>query len=77
MAHFQFTTWPINSIPDDPFPLLELRYHVRRIHGSKTTPVLVQCATGVARSAVFIAVDTLIEDYGKDGYVSSRYDFTP
>ncbi|GFO09620.1 receptor-type tyrosine-protein phosphatase kappa [Plakobranchus ocellatus] len=68
--HFHFLSWPATCVPDDTFPLLELRYHVRRHHGSKTTPLLVQCATGVARSSVFIAVDALIEEYGKNGYAN-------
>ncbi|CAL1545387.1 unnamed protein product, partial [Lymnaea stagnalis] len=50
-------TWPTNGVPDDPIPLLDLRYRVRRYYGSRTTPILVICGTGAARSAVYIAVD--------------------
>ncbi|KAH9504572.1 hypothetical protein Btru_063271, partial [Bulinus truncatus] len=70
VTQFQFFSWPLNGVPDDPIPFLELRYRVRELYGNKSSPVLVICGTGVARSAVFIAVDQLIEEYGRDGCVN-------
>ncbi|XP_005091528.3 uncharacterized protein LOC101845149, partial [Aplysia californica] len=69
MTHFQFLTWPWSGVPDDPQPLLELRCQVRRYHGNRDTPIAVHCATGMSRTAVFLAVDSLIDEYAKDGSV--------
>ncbi|KAK6963706.1 tyrosine-protein phosphatase 99A, partial [Biomphalaria glabrata] len=70
VTQFQFFSWPLNGVPDDAIPFLELRYRVRSFYGNKTSPILVTCGTGVARSAVYIAVDQLIEEYGRDGCVN-------
>ncbi|KAK6979558.1 receptor-type tyrosine-protein phosphatase F [Biomphalaria glabrata] len=66
---FQFTSWPLCGVPDDPLPLLEMRQSIKRHHREDTTPILVHCGTGVGRSGVFIAVDALIEQYEAEGGV--------
>ncbi|XP_012939263.1 receptor-type tyrosine-protein phosphatase F [Aplysia californica] len=71
---FEFTSWPDHGVPDDPIPLLEMRYKVRRYHHQDPGPILVHCGTGVARTGVFIAVDALIEQYANEGQVMT-FDF--
>ncbi|XP_076454759.1 LOW QUALITY PROTEIN: receptor-type tyrosine-protein phosphatase T-like [Babylonia areolata] len=67
---FDFTAWPPHGVPDDPLPFLDLRHKVRQHHGDDTSPILVHCGTGVARSGVFIAVDSLIDQYAAEGRIS-------
>ncbi|CAL1533537.1 unnamed protein product [Lymnaea stagnalis] len=66
---FEFTAWPDHGVPDDPIPFLEMRYKVRRYHHDEPSPILVHCGTGMGRTGVFIAVDTLIEQYAAEGRV--------
>ncbi|XP_074653936.1 receptor-type tyrosine-protein phosphatase S-like [Tubulanus polymorphus] len=61
--HYQFTGWPPRSIPSDPIPFLEFVQKVRS-HASEDIgiePILVHGGTGVSRSAVFIAVDAMLD----------------
>ncbi|KAK7094764.1 receptor-type tyrosine-protein phosphatase kappa-like [Littorina saxatilis] len=67
---FDFTAWPEHGVPADPIPFLDMRYKVRQYHGDETGPILVHCGTGIARTGVFIAVDSLIEQYSAEGRVS-------
>ena len=60
---YQFTAWPDHGTPEDPIPFLE--FHMK-VNGSiqvtnDTAPLLVHCGTGVSRTAVYIALDSLLE----------------
>lgn len=65
VTQFQFTDWPDHGVPRDPIPFLDFHMKVKTsISGpvdSSTIPILVHCGTGVSRTAVFIAVDALLE----------------
>lgn len=67
---YEFTSWPDHGVPDDPIPFLDMRYKVRQYHGDDPGPILVHCGTGVARTGVFIAVDSLIDQYSIEGRIS-------
>ncbi|XP_076436158.1 LOW QUALITY PROTEIN: receptor-type tyrosine-protein phosphatase T-like [Babylonia areolata] len=67
---FDYTSWPQHGVPADPIPFLDLRYKVRQYHGDEAGPILVHCGTGVGRTGVFIAVDSLIDQYASEGRVS-------
>ncbi|ESP00247.1 hypothetical protein LOTGIDRAFT_141086, partial [Lottia gigantea] len=67
---FDYTTWPEHGVPLDPIPFLEMRYKCRDYHGKDPGPILVHCGTGMARTGVFIAVDSLISQYEKKGRIS-------
>ncbi|KAH9507491.1 hypothetical protein Btru_051290 [Bulinus truncatus] len=66
---FQMTSWPESGVPGDPLPLLEMRDQIQHHHGDDRSPILVHCGTGVGRTGVFIAVDTLIKQYETEGSV--------
>ncbi|KAL8574971.1 hypothetical protein ACOMHN_064502 [Nucella lapillus] len=67
---FDFTAWPEHGVPDDPLPFLDFRRKVRGYQGEDSSPILVHCGTGVARSGIFIAVDSLIDQYAVEGRIS-------
>ncbi|XP_070197894.1 receptor-type tyrosine-protein phosphatase T-like [Littorina saxatilis] len=67
---FEFTSWPEHGVPFDPIPFLDMRQKVRQYHADDAGPILVHCGTGVARTGVFIAVDSLIEQYANEGQIS-------
>ena len=69
-TQFEYTSWPDHGVPDDPIALLEMRYKARQHHGEDASPVVVHCGTGVGRTGTYIAVDSLIEQYFKEGRVS-------
>ena len=60
---YHFTAWPNHGTPDDPIPFLEFQM---KVSGSikvtnDTAPLLIHCGTGVSRTAVYIALDSLLE----------------
>ena len=66
VAQYHFTKWPEHGIPDDPIPFLEFIRKVRTDseysgESKAPAPTLVHCGTGVSRTAVFIAIDVLLE----------------
>ena len=69
VVQYHFTQWPEHGIPDDPIPFLEFRRKVRGdaavperdTNAPALPPVLVHCGTGVSRTAVYIAVDSLLD----------------
>ncbi|KAL8611821.1 hypothetical protein ACOMHN_053542 [Nucella lapillus] len=67
---YDCTSWPDHGVPQDPVPFLHLRYKVRQYHGDEPGPILVHCGTGVGRTGVFIAVDSLLDQYSAEGRVS-------
>lgn len=66
---FDLTYWPEHGVPDDAIPLLEMRHKVNTYHKDKS-PVVVHCGTGVSRTGVFIAIDSLLDQYQADGRIS-------
>lgn len=70
VQHFQYTSWPEHGAPDDPIPLLDMLYKVREYHKTDPAPILVHCGTGIGRSGVYIAIDTLIEQFLVEGSVN-------
>ncbi len=60
---YHFTSWPDHGTPEDPIPFLEFQQKIYRsvTITNDTAPILVHCGTGVSRSAVFIALDSLME----------------
>lgn len=67
---FDMTSWPEHGVPDDPIPLLEIRRKVNTFQTKHSTPIVVHCGTGVSRSGVYIAVDSLLEQYQAEGRIS-------
>ena len=68
---FDFCSWPDHGVLDDPIPLLEMRFKVREYHSdSPTSPLLVHCGTGVGRTGAYIAIDSLMEQYEREGRIS-------
>ncbi|XP_052220703.1 receptor-type tyrosine-protein phosphatase S-like isoform X2 [Dreissena polymorpha] len=67
---FEATYWPEHGVPDDPIPLIEMRRKVSLYQNKNETPVVVHCGTGVSRSGVFIAVDSLMSQYADEGRIS-------
>ena len=61
VSQYQFTAWPDHGVPQDPIPFLDFRMKVKTSVTNEDAPVLVHCGTGVSRTAVFIAVDCLLE----------------
>lgn len=67
---FDFTSWPDHGVPDDAIPLLEMRRKVNVYQNNYTSPIVVHCGTGVSRSGVYIAVDSLLQQYEQEGRIS-------
>ena len=67
---FDLTYWPEHGVPDDPIPLLEMRRKVNVYQSGQAMPIVVHCGTGVSRSGVYIAIDSLLEQYEADGRIS-------
>ncbi|XP_041368280.1 receptor-type tyrosine-protein phosphatase kappa-like [Gigantopelta aegis] len=68
---FEYTSWPDHGVPDDPIPLLEMRYKAWQHHGENNAgPMVVHCGTGVGRTGTYIAIDSLIQQYSKEGRIS-------
>ena len=61
VSQYQFTVWPDHGTPSDPIPFLDFRMKVKTSVTNDNVPILVHCGTGVSRTAVFIAVDSLME----------------
>ena len=61
VTQYQFLDWPDHGVPDDPIPLLEFRRKIRSETDPHDGPLLVHCGTGISRTAVFIAIDCLLE----------------
>ena len=78
VTQYQFTAWPDHGTPEDPIPLYEFRTMLRsRIPATvdrKSGPLLVHCGTGVSRAAVFIAVDSLLEQ-AREEHVVNVFNF--
>ena len=67
---FDLTYWPDHGVPTDAIPLLEMRHKVNTYHNKDKSPVIVHCGTGVSRTGVFIAIDSLLQQYETDGRIS-------
>ena len=67
---FDLTYWPDHGVPEDAIPLLEMRHKVSTFHNKDKSPIVVHCGTGVSRTGVFIAIDSLLEQYQADGRIS-------
>ncbi|KAL4218944.1 hypothetical protein ACF0H5_021531 [Mactra antiquata] len=67
---FDMTSWPEHGVPDDPIPLLEIRRKANTFQTKHGTPIVVHCGTGVSRTGVYIAVDSLLEQYETEGRIS-------
>ncbi len=61
VSQYHFTAWPDHGVPDDPIPFIEFHMKVKRGLSNQNGPLLVHCGTGVSRTAVFIALDALLE----------------
>ena len=61
VVQYQYKAWPDHGVPDDPIPLLEFRHKVGKESFRDDGPVLLHCGTGVSRVAVYIAVDSLLQ----------------
>ena len=63
VTQYHYTVWPDHGVPDDPIPLLFFRLKVRMDKDAiSQAPVLVHCGTGVSRTAVYIALDAILEE---------------
>ena len=61
ITQYHFIGWPDHGVPDDSIPFLEFVMKVKSsIHGGNG-PIVAHCGTGVSRSAVYMAVDSLLE----------------
>ena len=61
---YQFISWPDHGVPSDPIPLMDLVMKVKASTagaGDQEGPLVVHCGTGVSRTAVYIAVDILLD----------------
>ncbi|XP_064649687.1 receptor-type tyrosine-protein phosphatase F-like isoform X2 [Lineus longissimus] len=65
-----FTGWPCHGIPEDTIPFLDFIYKFRSLSQPGAGPVVVHCGTGVSRTSVFIAVNSLIKAGRKRGQVN-------
>ena len=76
VTQHQFTAWPDHGTPADPIPLYEFRtmLRARTPADRKSGPLLVHCGTGVSRAAVFIAVDSLLEQ-AREEHVVNVFNF--
>ena len=72
VTQYQFTAWPDHGTPEDPIPLYEFRTMIRA--RATAGPLLVHCGTGVSRAAVFIAVDSLLEQ-AREEHVVNVFNF--
>ena len=70
VVQYHFTTWPEHGVPSDPIPFLEFQNRVSREVSDNHGPMLVHCGTGVSRTAVFIAVDSLLQQALSEGLVN-------
>lgn len=57
---FHFLSWPKDSVPSTPKPLLELRRKVTKCSKTHSSPVLVHCSDGVGRTGTYILLDLAI-----------------
>ncbi|XP_056000214.1 uncharacterized protein LOC130048086 isoform X2 [Ostrea edulis] len=77
VTQFHFTTWPDNSIPDDPTSLIYLRSLVRDGLITSDGPIVVHCSAGIGRTGTFISFDYLLEEGAAEqtidvkGYIAS------
>ncbi|ELU03807.1 hypothetical protein CAPTEDRAFT_174233 [Capitella teleta] len=70
VTQYQYTSWPDHGVPDDPIPFLEFLQKVRRNVPQSKYPLVVHCGTGVSRTAVFIAIDSLLEQARSENAVN-------
>ncbi|XP_056001653.1 receptor-type tyrosine-protein phosphatase alpha-like [Ostrea edulis] len=77
VTQFHFTTWPDNSIPDDPTSLFYFRNLVRNGLTTSDGPIVVHCSAGIGRTGTFISFDYLLEEGAAEqtvdvkGYIAS------
>ena len=67
---FDYNSWPEHGVPTDAIPLLEMRRKINVYQNKHTAPIIVHCGTGVSRSGVYIAVDSLLQQYEQEGMIS-------
>lgn len=74
VTQFQFTDWQRHQCPDDPIPFLEFVLKVKALAAEYAygAPVIVHCGTGISRSAVFIAVSSLLDQARDEHKVDSE-----
>ena len=61
VTQYNFTSWPDHGVPEDTIPFLEFRMKVKTEIHTGDGPMIIHCGTGVSRTAVFIALDSLLE----------------
>ncbi|XP_070570607.1 uncharacterized protein [Ptychodera flava] len=62
LRQFQCTLWPISGSPHEGEAIMRLVQTVRSQITDVNSPLLVHCSAGVGRTAVFIALDRLLEN---------------
>ena len=79
ITQYHFTDWPDHGVPEDSIPFLEFIALVRgeskleqEVNKSSpgSFPIVVHCGTGVSRTAVFIAVDSLLDQARSENCVN-------
>lgn len=69
VRHFQFTAWSDHGVSEDAIPFFNFMRIVRRELDDEG-PILVHCATGVSRSAVYLACESLWRQFTVEGSVN-------
>eukprot|EP00794_Sanderia_malayensis_P017289 gene17289-19017_t len=70
--HIHYTAWPDRDLPIFPTTLLSLRRRLRQLFpydSLNSKPIMIHCSTGVGRTGIFIAIDTLIQLIREQGKV--------
>nr|XP_039247526.1 phosphatidylinositol phosphatase PTPRQ-like [Styela clava] len=66
LTQYHFTMWPVRGVPDNPQPLVRFLQTFRMGKPVGDSPTVVMCSTGSGRTAVFIALDIIMDTIDKE-----------
>lgn len=69
VTHFHFTAWPDKGVPRNVTSIVDFRNKVVNYEDDLKSPLLIHCSAGVGRTGTFMALDFLIKQGEREGFV--------
>nr|XP_034313029.1 uncharacterized protein LOC105342354 [Crassostrea gigas] len=69
VTHFHFTAWPDKGVPRNVTSIVDFRNKVVNYEDDLKGPLLIHCSAGVGRTGTFMALDFLIKQGEREGFV--------
>lgn len=69
VTHFHFTAWPDKGVPRNVTSIVDFRNKVVNHDDDSKGPMIIHCSAGVGRTGTFMALDFLIKQGEREGFV--------